>query len=185
MDQKHFDMLIKYIEDVACGFRGHAMSEEQFNQVDALWNDFRNCYTPCRPQPESVTNMQLSEEILAEIQKEYDQDVVDGLAGWTVDFEQKTISPKERVCVDEDNGIAGTDFPIGTAECPVNNLADAHRIVSSRGFFEDECGTFHFFPNFEITHKEEDLTCTGKGSRVQYLPGGDIDRYNKAMKVVK
>jgi len=185
MDQYYFDKLVGRMEQVACDFRGWSLTKEQYEKVDELWEMARLCYLPCCPQPESETNKQLSEAILAEIQKEYDQEGAVVLTGWTVDFEKQEIAPKKRVCIDEANGIAGTEHPVGTAMCPVNNIDDAHRIVSSRGFFEDDCSNFHFFPNFEITHKEEDLTCTGKGSRVQYLPGGDIDRYNKAMKVVK
>lgn len=96
MDQYYFDKLVGLMEQVACDFRGWSLTKEQYEKVDELWEMARLCYLPCRPQPESETNKQLSEAILAEIQKEYDQDVVDELAGWTVDFEQQKISPKER-----------------------------------------------------------------------------------------
>ena len=95
MDQYYFDKLVGRMEQVACDFRGWSLTKEQYEKVDELWEMARLCYLPCRPQPESETNKQLSEAILAEIQKEYDQDVVDELAGWTVDFEQQKISPKE------------------------------------------------------------------------------------------
>lgn len=38
------------------------------------------------------------------------------------------------VSIDAVNGQSGTDFPIGTIECPVDNLADAKLIASGRGF---------------------------------------------------
>ena len=38
------------------------------------------------------------------------------------------------VCIDTTNGTAGTTFPIGTGEAPVNNLADAKTIAITRGF---------------------------------------------------
>jgi len=38
------------------------------------------------------------------------------------------------VTVDIINGVAGTIFPIGTKEAPVNNLSDALLIAEYRGF---------------------------------------------------
>ena len=75
MDQYYFDKLVGRMEQVACDFRGWSLTKEQYEKVDELWEMARLCYLPCRPQPESETNKQLSEAILAEIQKEYDQDV--------------------------------------------------------------------------------------------------------------
>ena len=40
------------------------------------------------------------------------------------------------VTYDEDNGVSGTIFPIGTPRMPVNNVADAMAIASARGFFQ-------------------------------------------------
>lgn len=40
------------------------------------------------------------------------------------------------ITVDPTNGIAGTAFPIGTAQTPVSNLVDAHTIGHDRGIFD-------------------------------------------------
>ena len=47
------------------------------------------------------------------------------------------------VTIDVVNGTAGTEYPIGTAESPSNNLADAHDIAEERGFSK-----FNFIDNF-------------------------------------
>jgi len=60
------------------------------------------------------------------------------------------------VHIDVVNGVAGTDYPIGTPRMPVNNLADAKVIASARGFScLDIIGNITFFSgqnidNFEI-----------------------------------
>lgn len=41
---------------------------------------------------------------------------------------------ENRVTIDVVNGIAGTQYPLGTATSPVDNLTDAKTIASSRGF---------------------------------------------------
>ena len=43
-------------------------------------------------------------------------------------------SYQNRVTIDVLNGVAGTDYPIGTAENPVNNLTDAKTIADTNGF---------------------------------------------------
>ena len=48
MDEKHFKETIKAMEHVAVNFRGWTLTEEQFQQVDELWNEVRYCYFPCR-----------------------------------------------------------------------------------------------------------------------------------------
>jgi hypothetical protein len=37
------------------------------------------------------------------------------------------------VYLDTINGVAGTSWPIGTKECPVNNMDDAYVIADRRG----------------------------------------------------
>ena len=50
---------------------------------------------------------------------------------------------QNQVTIDVNNGTAGTTFPQGTVEAPVNNLADALTIASSRGL-----NRLHFKSNY-------------------------------------
>lgn len=53
------------------------------------------------------------------------------------------------VIIDVDNGVEGTDYPIGTRGNPVNNLADAKAIAVERGL-----NTFHLLSNLTISDGE-------------------------------
>lgn len=164
MDQKHFDMLIKYIEDVACGFRGHTLSEEQFNQVDGLWNDFRNCYVPCYTKNNPVEDT---------------PELKIGDDGLTMEF-------------GESKYVLSTPWDISSATCVVE-------VDKIRGFVEDDCGYFHFFPDWEISPKSAEAVKSGgwtieEGECDTYV-GIDVcesvkldlqaNKYDDAMKVMK
>jgi hypothetical protein len=53
---------------------------------------------------------------------------------------------QNQVTIDVDNGAAGTAYPIGTYDSPVNNLADAITIANARGF-----KTFFLLSDLTIT----------------------------------
>lgn len=90
-------------------------------------------------------------------------DVIDQLIK-VDDVEQASF--QNQVTIDVVNGVAGTEYPIGTSSYPVNNLADAYSIASTRGL-----NKIYFVGNLTLTNVADwtDFIIKGQNDRRSIL----------------